>query len=110
MPPLHQSAALKRMATFSLGLIPFKRNRLTASVDPIKYYEYRGLGLPIISTDFGEMSLRKNVAGVYLIKNSCDINKLIRQACTYKFNKMDIHKFRSENDWKTRFDNATIFD
>jgi len=108
MPPLHQSAALKRMATFSIGLIPFKRNRLTASVDPIKYYEYRGIGLPIISTDFGEMSLRNNEAGVYLIKNSSDIQKLVTQACAYKFKKNDIKKFRSDNDWKTRFDNAAI--
>ncbi|MHB1114031.1 MAG: glycosyltransferase family protein [Acidovorax defluvii] len=37
------------------GLIPFVKNRLTASVDPVKYYEYRACGLPVLTTLFGEM-------------------------------------------------------
>lgn len=37
------------------GLIPFVRNALTASVDPVKYYEYRTCGLPVLTTLFGEM-------------------------------------------------------
>ncbi|MFZ7243584.1 hypothetical protein ACLSZ5_10600, partial [Avibacterium avium] len=46
------------LACFSYGIIPFKKNELTESVDPVKYYEYIAYGLPVISTSFGEMSIR----------------------------------------------------
>lgn len=48
----------KLMMTFDYGLIPFKLNELTSSVDPVKYYEYIAAGLPVISTSFGEMKYR----------------------------------------------------
>ena len=44
---------------FTAGLIPFRINRVTASVDPIKYYDYRAFGLPVLSTNFGEMGYRQ---------------------------------------------------
>jgi teichuronic acid biosynthesis glycosyltransferase TuaH len=46
------------MSSFDFGLIPFKINELTQSVDPVKYYEYVACGLTVISTHFGEMTLR----------------------------------------------------
>ncbi len=46
------------LKSFDYGLIPFKINELTSSVDPVKYYEYTAARLNIISTDFGEMSYR----------------------------------------------------
>lgn len=32
---------------FAVGLIPFRINDLTSGVDPIKYYEYRSMGVPV---------------------------------------------------------------
>lgn len=43
------------MRQWHAGLIPFARNALTDSVDPVKYYEYRICGLPVLTTLFGEM-------------------------------------------------------
>ena len=43
------------MQSWHAGLIPFQQTPLTASVDPVKYYEYRACGLPVLSTMFGEM-------------------------------------------------------
>ncbi|MEQ6434625.1 hypothetical protein V8Z74_06195 [Comamonas sp. w2-DMI] len=43
------------MSRWHAGLIPFLHNQLTESVDPVKYYEYRACGLPVLSTMFGEM-------------------------------------------------------
>jgi hypothetical protein len=43
------------MRQWHAGLIPFVRNALTDSVDPVKYYEYRSCGLPVLTTLFGEM-------------------------------------------------------
>src|SRR3989304_164511 len=57
-PACKQREAAGLLARFSAGLIPFKNNALTAGVDPIKYYEYRAAGVPVLSTSFGEMALR----------------------------------------------------
>ena len=39
---------------FSVGLMPFRVNELTASVNPIKLREYLSAGLPVVSTDLPE--------------------------------------------------------
>ncbi|MBI1803934.1 MAG: glycosyltransferase [Ignavibacteriae bacterium] len=39
---------------FSVGIIPFKKNELTASVNPVKLYEYSAAGKPTVSTDFSD--------------------------------------------------------
>lgn len=48
----------KLLFSFDFGLIPFKLNELTNSVDPVKYYEYVAAGLRVITTEFGEMQFR----------------------------------------------------
>lgn len=49
------SRIFELMRSWHAGLIPFRHTPLTASVDPVKYYEYRACGLPVLSTMFGEM-------------------------------------------------------
>jgi glycosyltransferase involved in cell wall biosynthesis len=34
-----------------VGVIPFKKNRLTYHADPIKAYEYLAAGVPVVATD-----------------------------------------------------------
>ncbi|PSV18357.1 glycosyltransferase [Photobacterium kishitanii] len=46
------------LLSFDYGLIPFLSNELTSAVDPVKYYEYIAVGLPVISTKFGDMEQR----------------------------------------------------
>ena len=53
--PVPHDQVFALMRGWHAGLIPFVRNTLTASVDPVKYYEYRACGLPVLSTMFGEM-------------------------------------------------------
>ena len=55
--PVPYEQVFDLMRNWNAGLIPFVRNTLTDSVDPVKYYEYRACGLPVISTMFGEMPL-----------------------------------------------------
>ena len=40
---------------FDVGLIPFRLNRLTLNVNPIKLREYLAAGLPVVSTDLPEV-------------------------------------------------------
>lgn len=107
-PACDHASAIKLMENFSIGLIPFKNTDLTASVDPIKYYEYRALGLPVISTSFGEMALRQDDAGVFLAENFSNLNNLIKVALKFKCDISDIREFRSKNSWNLRFDSINI--
>ncbi|CAK9884446.1 MAG: hypothetical protein XXXJIFNMEKO3_00832 [Candidatus Erwinia impunctatus] len=57
------------LSTFDYGIIPFKVNELTNSVDPVKYYEYEAADLKIISSSFGEMSWRVEKGSVADFEN-----------------------------------------
>ncbi|MCP1169436.1 glycosyltransferase [Limimaricola sp. ASW11-118] len=37
--------------SWDVGILPFKDNRLTFSLDPIKYYQYLAAGLKVVSSD-----------------------------------------------------------
>jgi glycosyltransferase involved in cell wall biosynthesis len=39
---------------FSAGIIPFRRNTLTESVNPVKLYEYSAAGIPTVTTCFAD--------------------------------------------------------
>lgn len=106
LPPCAHDAAIAAMQEFNVGLIPFKQTRLTESVDPIKYYEYRALGLPVISSSFGEMRFHKNESGVFRIdqlESVNEVNTLIDVALTYQAEVSEIHAFRENNSWEARF-------
>lgn len=102
--PLHHEAALKAMCDFDVGVIPFVRNELTASVDPIKFYEYRALGLPVISTDFGEMHFRRHEAGTFISLSIQDIGSLTEAALYYQNDPVFTLEFSKRNSWTARFD------
>ncbi|AEF95426.1 glycosyltransferase [Desulfotomaculum nigrificans CO-1-SRB] len=108
LPPLEHAAALQAMLDFDVGLIPFKLNDLTASVDPIKYYEYRALGLPVVSTAFGEMALRADEQGIFLSDGLQDIKDLINEALIYRPDADEIRQFRANNSWQARFEATGI--
>nr|BFD40773.1 glycosyl transferase [Pseudomonas sp. FFPRI_1] len=110
LPALSHEAALETMTEFDIGLIPFKRNDITRFVDPIKYYEYRALGLPVVSTIFGEMSTRRHAPGVFLSEAVADIPRVIHQALAFNEPLGDTLRFREANSWTKRFEvaHATI--
>lgn len=65
------------MRHWHAGLIPFARNTLTASVDPVKYYEYRACGLPVLTTLFGEMRHHESRdAGVWNMEDALVLSTL----------------------------------
>lgn len=108
-PPLEHALALQAMRDFDVGLIPFKCNRLTASVDPIKYYEYRALGLPVISTVFGEMALRGGEEGVFLLRTEDNPTVILDNALTYQTDEQSSVMFCERNSWGERFAKAKLF-
>jgi len=89
---------------FAVGLIPFLLNDLTAGVDPIKYYEYRSMGLPVWSTAFGEMEWRGAAEGVTHVSREADWRRLWTQIQNAAIpSRESVTSFRREIDWGQRF-------
>lgn len=103
LPACTVADAIVHSEQFTVGLIPFLQNQLTESVDPIKYYELRALGVPVWSTAFGSMTARLDEQGVSHIYRGVDWRALWAGLAN---NRIDLHRiqdFRERNDWQTRF-------
>lgn len=50
------SQVMSEISKFDAAIIPFMVNDITRFVDPVKYYEYALAEIPILSTNFGEMT------------------------------------------------------
>ncbi len=108
-PACRQSQTAEHLARFSAGLIPFWSNRLTAGVDPIKYYEYRAAGLPVLSTSFGEMALRGRDDGVYFLDRGGDLSNVVAAALEHRCDAAETDRFRRNNNWTSRFHQSNGF-
>jgi hypothetical protein len=108
-PACSQAEALARMQDFDIGVIPFLSNRLTESVDPIKYYEYRAVGLPVLSTPFGEMTAHIEDIGLKILDAAelmqFDIDFWRTRAL---WQQGEREKFVNLHSWHSRFDSACI--
>ena len=76
---------------------------MTDSVDPIKYYEYAALGVPVWSTAFGEMALRSGEPAVHLVAAGTDWRRLFGTTCATQLSDEFVAEFRKANDWAARF-------
>ncbi|MES2785090.1 MAG: glycosyl transferase [Pseudomonadota bacterium] len=103
-PALPHAQALRKMAGFGAGLIPFLQNELTESVDPVKYYEYRGLGLGVVSTPFGEMRQRADAPRVVLTADPGKDRAQIDALLTGRDTAESVSAFRGAHAWDTRFE------
>ena len=108
LPACSHQDALEAMQKFDVGLIPFLVNQLTESVDPIKYYEYRALGLPVISPRFGQMRAREGDTHVFFTDTEISSSDLVQRALAHKVSAEDVQTFRTTNDWSTRFESAEL--
>lgn len=108
LPACQHHEAIAHMQTFSVGLIPFKLTTLTQSVDPIKYYEYRALGLPVLSSRFGEMAMRGEQPGVFLAGEQGELVRQVSRALAHRDEVDGIEAFRRQHSWNAHFDAAQI--
>jgi hypothetical protein len=110
LPPCSQTEGIALLRTFGAGLIPFKRNALTAGVDPIKYYQYRGMGLPVLTTRFGEMAERTSADAVFFLEDAGAIGDAIGKAAAYRVAATEVTRVRREDDWRARFRAAQFWE
>jgi glycosyltransferase involved in cell wall biosynthesis len=108
LPACAHEEALLHMQNFDVGLIPFHVNPLTESVDPIKFYEYKAMGLPVISTRFGQMRMRKDDDHVFFTDMCSSMPQLLQRALACHVNRAQIDTFRRQNIWRLRFEGAEL--
>ncbi len=101
-------AVYEVMSEFTVGLIPFRINALTEYVDPVKYYEYRAVGLPVLSTKFGEMKTRGRQDGVFFFEDLCGDPSEDDFWCA-RATAEQIAEFCAVNSWGRRFDALDFF-
>jgi hypothetical protein len=103
-PPCRHSETPVYMRGFSAGLVPFVLDSLTRGVDPVKFYEYRSMGLPVISTPFGEMAGRGPGERVYLVeRGNCRQGVEDALRARKDISDEETAKFVSANSWEMRF-------
>lgn len=83
-------------AHFDLGLIPFVRNQLTESVNPIKLREYLAAGLPVVSTDLPEV--RRYAKWVSLADDAA----AFAAGCRYELDRGSVEARRQRSDAVSR--------
>lgn len=108
LPATPQHLVYEAMRDFTVGIVPFTVDELTDFVDPVKYYEYRALGLPVLSTRFGEMRERGAADHVLFFDElgaATDIPGLCREAGRAG----EVTAFRDANCWNRRFDALDLF-
>lgn len=85
--------------SWSVGLIPFRKGKLSESVDPIKIYEYIYFGLPTLVTGIEHI---KNYPITYF-SNKDDIHTALKKAMYGPHDLSMIEQFLAETTWDARF-------
>lgn len=106
LPPIPQHEVYDVLRRFSLGLIPFRLCRLTQYVDPVKYYEYRAVGLPVLSARFGEMAHRGERDGVFFFDDLWSEHIALNQVLASRPDADQTFDFVSQNQWSQRFESV----
>jgi GT2 family glycosyltransferase len=92
------------LINFNVCLIPFKKNKITEAVDPVKLYEYFSLGKPVVARDLYE--IRNYKENLYLFNTQEEFVRCIEMALNE--NNPVIRERRKNiaalNTWDTRVD------
>jgi len=83
-----------------VGIIPFRADALTRTVNPIKLYEYAASGLPVVSTSWEELRLLKSPA--LLCRTGEDFSKALRTALENGCDREQLRTFARDADWGSR--------
>jgi glycosyltransferase involved in cell wall biosynthesis len=89
-----------------VGLIPFDSTsypELVHGIHPLKLYEYLACGLPVVATEWRELTNLASPAA--LTKTSEQFIEAIRNAVSHPHDKAALRKYAQQADWQTRLDN-----
>ena len=84
---------------WKVGIIPFKINKLSAAVDPIKIYEYLALGLPVVSFYMPQIKDYPNTKLVNTVDEFVNELDLVIKNNT---NQTTVNQWLEQNTWQDR--------
>ncbi len=98
------SALSHLVSSFTIGIIPFLNNEITAVINPLKLYEYCAAGIPIVAMKTPELNHYNNI--IYLAETHdeflCCIEKALMENDEGKRNhRIEVAK---KNTWRQRVD------
>ena len=89
------------LATFDAGLVPFKINKITNSVSPVKMFEYFQASLPVIASKTTELEQYNDI--IFYYTNGKDLAEKItylkNNKTTAKLKGEQGKKFINDNNW-----------
>lgn len=93
-------------SAFDVGIVPFKINDLTNCVSPVKYFEYRALSLPVVTTGIHEMKKFSKDYGVYIANDLEEFENSIKDALLLDKEKLKqtSEEFAIQHQWKNRIE------
>lgn len=97
---LAQEELPEKINEFEACLIPFKKNKLTAAIYPLKINEYLAMGKAVVSTDFADLSDFSEITAI--ATNPEEFVTAIRQAQNGAASKAARKAFAQANSWQHR--------
>jgi glycosyltransferase involved in cell wall biosynthesis len=87
----------------NVGLIPFdavNHAELVKSIHPLKLYEYAACGLPIVATEWEELTYLKSPA--HLCRGADDFVRAIERAISSRPPREPLQAYAAAHDWGAR--------
>jgi GT2 family glycosyltransferase/glycosyltransferase involved in cell wall biosynthesis len=99
----------EKMGEFTVGIIPFKINKLINAVDPVKAYEYAAVGVPTVVTDMREVQAisRINYKSSTFEGFKNHLIEAARDAYVKKYIDMRV-AYAAENTWRSRANQVVV--
>ena len=93
------------VATFDVGLIPFRQNKITQVVNPLKLYEYFAAGIPVVAMRTDELEYYRDM--IYLSDTREEFIQNINRSLADDNNqkRLERREWAKMNTWKNRVDN-----
>jgi GT2 family glycosyltransferase len=90
------------LSHFDVCLIPFRLNKLTKGVDPVKMYEYFSQGKPVVATDMAELAQSTDL--LYIGKDLIDFANKVDRAIQEKDPQLRKRRidYAAANTWSAR--------
>ncbi|MFW5670170.1 MAG: glycosyltransferase [Acetivibrio ethanolgignens] len=94
--------AMGYISLADIVILPFKVNELIECVDPVKMYEYIGLGKKVVSAYWKELDFYENITNVRFYKTVQEFDSLVKELFSdTRVLKADID-FVNRNNWDKR--------
>jgi len=90
------------LATFALGLIPYKKNETNKNIYPLKVNEYFSIGLPVVMTDFADLPEFEGMVSIATNANEFKDKIVLEIESDSSFKRKQRTEFAAQNNWNSK--------